>query len=161
MNIPPFLRLRLRKRLTGGALARFVAVIALLVVVGVMALALILRTLISPPVEPDIPEGQQRTASERAIQLNILNASGQRGIARAMTDYLRARGFDVVEIGNLDTLSARSYMIDRTGDSASAARVAYALGIADSLTRRDIDSTLYLRCTVVAGSDCRTLKPFR
>ncbi len=140
---------------------RFGAVIALCAAVGFMGFALIVRMVISPPVEPNIPEGQQRTAAETAIQCTILNASGQRGVARSMTDYLRARGYDVVEIGNYPTTEERSFMIDRVGDSASAARVGYALGIPDSLTERDIDSTLYLRCTVVAGKDYKKLKPFR
>lgn len=161
MKIPPFLRLRLQKRLSGGTLLRFTAVVVLCGAVGFMGFALIVRTIISPPVEPNIPEGQKRTAAETAIQCTILNASEQRGVARAMTDYLRARGFDVVEIGNYPTTQDRSFMIDRVGDSASVARVGYALGIPDSLTQRDIDSTLYLRCTVVAGKDYKKLKPFR
>jgi len=34
------------------------------------------------------------------IKVEVLNASGQRGLARRVTQYLRDRGFDVVSVGN-------------------------------------------------------------
>jgi hypothetical protein len=40
-------------------------------------------------------------------------------------------------------------------------KTAKALGIADSLRVLRIDSTLYIRASVVIGKDYRTLKPFQ
>lgn len=162
MKIPQFLRLRLPKRLiSSGLLLRLAIVGVLLPIIFILGFALVNRLLLSPPVNPSVPDELRRAASEKIIQITILNASGSRGVARVMTDYLRVRGFDVVETGNYDTVLARTIIIDRVGDSVSAARVAYALGIADSLYRLDIDSTLYLRCVVAVGKDYLKLKPFR
>ena len=51
-------------------------------------------------------------------------------------------------------------MIDRIGDPVSARKVAYALGIREERIETDIDSTLYLRATVIIGDDYRSLRPF-
>ncbi|MCC6845882.1 MAG: LytR C-terminal domain-containing protein [Bacteroidetes bacterium] len=147
--------------ISSGLLLRLAIVGVLCLIVFFLGFALLNRLLISPPVNPEVPENLRRTASENIIQITVLNASGSRGAARTVTDYLRARGFDVVEIGNYDTILTRSVIIDRVGDSISTARVAYALGIADSMRQLDIDSTLYLRCVAVIGKDYPKLKPFR
>jgi hypothetical protein len=84
------------------------------------------------------------------------------GVARTTMDYLRSAGFDVVEIDNYKSFDVeRSFVIDRVGDSVSTRSVARALGIADSLYVRTIDSTLYVRCTIVLGKDCTQLRAFR
>jgi hypothetical protein len=51
-------------------------------------------------------------------------------------------------------------IIDRVGDFASAKKVAKALGIADSLVTTKIDSTLFVRTTIVLGQDYPKLLPF-
>ncbi len=161
MKTPIFLRLYLPKYFSTGTILRFFVVAVLCALIFLLGIALVNRLILSPPVNPEVPTELQRTASEKIIQLNILNASGSRGLAATMTDYLRARGFDVVEFGNYDTLLDRSIVIDRVDDSASTARVAYSIGIADTLCRREVDSTLYLRCTIIIGKDYPSLKPFR
>src|ERR1051325_3194601 len=52
----------------------------------------------------------QQTASEKGgskpekiIQLDVLNGCGARGVAAKFTNYLRAGGFDVVEMKNYKT----------------------------------------------------------
>ncbi|MBS1538504.1 MAG: LytR C-terminal domain-containing protein [Bacteroidetes bacterium] len=126
-----------------------------------MILSLLFRFVFSHPVVAEIPAGKGRTASEKFIQINILNGAGEKKIASKAMDYFRNRGFDVVEIDNYETLVEKSFVIDRVGDLNSAKQVAFALGVPDSLIRSDIDSSLYLRSSVILGKNYQSLKPFR
>ena len=74
---------------------------------------------------------------------------------------MRIRGFDVVEIGNYGKPQSKTCVFDRVGDLGSALKVAKAMGVADSLVFTKKDSTLFLRATVVLGSDYKYLKSFR
>ncbi len=142
-------------------LSRVWLLILLVGLVALMILSGLFRFVFSRPVSAEIPEGKGRTAAERIIQINILNGAGENKIARKAMDYFRARGFDVVEVNNFTSVVNRSYIIDRVGDTTSSQEVAFALGIPDSLIVSDIDSSLYLRCSVVLGKNYRTLKPFK
>lgn len=118
------------------------------------------RVFIAPPVDPILSEDLKSTSVE-VIQVNVLNASGKQGLAAKVKDFLRNRGFDVVEIGNNDVLLNRSQVIDRLGDTKSAKEVAYALGINDSLVISQPDSNMYLRASIIIGDDFAALKPFK
>lgn len=100
-------------------------------------------------------EGAGRPAAEpgRRIRVEVLNAAGVPGLARGVTERLRARGFDVVYYGNAPAAFGRdsSLVIDRTGDPGPAREVADALGI--ERVRTLADTTLYLEATVVVGRD--------
>jgi hypothetical protein len=77
-------------------------------------------------------------------------------------DYLRTVGFDVVEIDNYSSSDVEhSFVIDRVNDSLSTHALARALGIPDSLCVQVLDSSLYVRCTVVLGKDYAQLRAFR
>lgn len=110
----------------------------------------------SPPVDAEVPESD----GGESIRLQILNACGEKGLAARTSEYLKARGFDPVEIGNSDDIRELSEVVDRVGDMQSAKQVAYAVGIPDSLISVDVDSNLYVRTTVVIGKNYKELKPF-
>ena len=150
-----------RKNWNYALISRLWAFILLLGIVAVMILSVLFRFVFSRPVSAEIPEGKGRTASERIIQISILNGAGENKIARKAMDYFRARGFDVVEVNNFKGIVDHSYVIDRVGDTTSAREVSFALGVPDSLIQSDIDSSLYLRCSVVLGKNYRLLKPFK
>ena len=96
----------------------------------------------------------------KVIQINILNACGEKGLAASFKKYMRKKGFDVLEIGNYNKEINKSLVIDRLDDMKSAFKVAGVLGVNDSLVSSKIDSTLYLRTTIILGKDYNTLKPF-
>lgn len=112
-------------------------------------------------VNPAISNKHLQNENYRAIQVNILNACGESGLASQTREYLRKRGFDVVEIGNFDSELERSMVIDRSGEIRSSINVAYALGIHDSLIKVKVDSNLFLQSTVVIGKDFADLKQFK
>ncbi|GJQ20374.1 MAG: hypothetical protein HBSIN02_07290 [Bacteroidia bacterium] len=103
-----------------------------------------------------VEEGRVHT-----IQLDVFNATGEAKLAQRMTDYLRSRGFDVVEIGNYREPLERTMVIDRSGNSRAAVQVAEALGVPMEQVLQRIDKTLYLDVSVFIGKDYETLRPFR
>lgn len=134
-------------------------------VVGVLLLILVgsffSRVFIHKHIENEIDDGVSRETPSEVIQINILNSTIVQGIADRARDYMRERGFDVVEIGNYSSIMPRSIVIDRVGDFASALKVAKALGISDSLVFTKKDSTLFLRVSIILGTDYNKLKSFR
>ena len=94
------------------------------------------------------------------IQVEVVNASGRSGAGRQVMEFLRQRGFDVVEIGNDTSRPRRSSVIDRVGDRTSARKVAQSLGIADSLITTDLDSMRFLQSSIIIGADLDNLEPF-
>ncbi len=97
----------------------------------------------------------------RTIQLDVLNGVGEAKLAQRMTEYLRSRGFDVVEIGNYREELERTLVIDRTGNSQAAIQVAKTLGVPLEQVIQRVDKTLYLDVSVFIGKDYPLLQPFK
>lgn len=97
-----------------------------------------------------------------SVQINIFNATVHDGLAAEARIFLRNKGIDVVEIGNFAKLSNYSYIIDRQGDLESSRKLADAIGMKDSLIVTEIDSSLFLKCSLILGNDYKkylTKKP--
>lgn len=137
------------------------ALILAVVVVLVLGFAFVQRMFIAPPINAE-REGEEVAGHRGAkIQVNVLNSVTGPRVARRTMDYLRARGFDVVEIGNAPAALSRSVVIDRVNDSVSARKVAFAMGIGDSCIHTEVNRDLYLDVTVILGEDYERLKPFK
>jgi hypothetical protein len=133
---------------------------AVIVLLGLLVLFLgygfVSRVLLRPPVE----SGRAQGSPSGVIQVDVLNGCGAAGSAVAVTNYLRARGFDVVEMRNYKTFDVpESMVIDRTGDRANAERVAYALGIRADNILQQINQDYYVDVSVLIGRDYPALKP--
>lgn len=99
----------------------------------------------------DIPFAEQ----QRRVRIEVLNGGGEAGAAAAVTDSLRAWGFDVKTFGNAPRFDVETtYVVDRSGREGAAARVAERLGGAE--LRVDLEPELYLDATVVLGRDWRS-----
>lgn len=86
------------------------------------------------------------------VRVEVLNASGIPGLARAATERLRQSGYDVVYFGNGRSFAPDSSLVlDRVGTMENAASVAEAVGIGRVGSRPD--TSLYLDVTVVLGRD--------
>lgn len=123
----------------------------------VMLFSFIIR-LNSTPLNTKLSENTESRGYNNTIQLNILNATGKTGLASQTRDYLRQVGFDVVEIGNYDTELDTSIVIDRLGDKTSAFKLSRVVGINEKNIKTEIDSSLYLRATLVLGKDFKNLR---
>lgn len=95
-----------------------------------------------------------------SIQINILNSTAQSGLADKARLYMRQHSFDVVEIGNHSPVQEVSQVIDRVGDIEAAKMTARAIGISDSLVSSKIDSSLFIKATIILGNDYKKLKAF-
>ena len=87
------------------------------------------------------------------VRVQVLNASGIRGLGRRATIVLRDRGFDVVEVGNAPQRRDSTLVLDRSGHGDWAGLVAGALGGAAVEARPD--TSRYLDVTVLLGAAWR------
>ncbi len=117
------------------------------------------RIFLEPSVDPYVAMTETEKPEE-IIQISVLNACGVDGLASKTREYLRRRGYDVVEIGNYPEVLDQSIICDRTGDFTSAEKVAFAMGIQDSCIVTEPDSTLFIRASIIIGNDFHELKPF-
>lgn len=94
------------------------------------------------------------------LQVDVLNACGVPGVAEVLSEHLREAGFDVPSYGNAPDPEPFSMVLDRVGDTLAALRVARTLDIPTERIVRRIDSSRYVKATVVIGRDYRSLIPF-
>lgn len=93
----------------------------------------------------DIPSGDGRVVVE------VLNGSGQNGLARLGTRHLRRMGLDVVFFGGADAPVDSTRVIVRRGDRRRADRVRNALGTGRVLVQ--LDSLRRVDVSVILGPD--------
>jgi hypothetical protein len=93
------------------------------------------------------------------ITVEVLNATGVGGLARATTRQLRRAGIDVVYFGTAssDTLE-QTYIAVRRGDTTAAVRIRAALGVGRIVV--EPDSRLLLDASVFLGRDITLLIHF-
>lgn len=127
----------------------------LVVVVGYLAYSFISHSFVSPPVD----SSKEGVAPGEVIQIDLLNGCGIPGAASKVTNYLRARGYDVVEMKNYKTFDVReTLIIDRAGNLEVARKVAYALGVSDKNIIQQINHDYFVDVSVVVGKDYESLK---
>jgi len=135
-------------------------IVLLILVVGTMLVAFADGILNSPHVNSQLSNEVEKINNQEVIQVSILNSTVMTGLANKVRTYMQMRNFDVVEIGNYSQPLTRTIVIDRLGDSLSALKVAKLLGVADSLVITQIDSSLFVRTTIIIGQDYPKLAPF-
>jgi len=144
-----------RTRVPSGLLLN--AGIALLaIVVAYFGYSFVVRTWFSPPVDP-LRENDPR---RKPIQVDVWNGCGQARAASMMTAYLRARGYDIVELRNYHRFDVeKSLVIDRTGRIENAEKVARALGIPAGRVIQQLNPDYFVDVSIVIGRDYLSLKP--
>lgn len=91
-----------------------------------------------------------------SIRVQVLNAGSETGMARKVASFLRAKGFDVVDIGNTkDTiLTVIQDRRDREHGNAISVRKALRQG----KLAFEPDPALFLEVTVIIGGDFKPRK---
>lgn len=87
------------------------------------------------------------------VTVEVLNGTQRQGAARTATRMLRARGVDVVFLGNADSAEASTRVIARRGDAQRAAYVAALLGM--GRVGVEIDTFRRVDVSVILGDDFR------
>jgi hypothetical protein len=95
-------------------------------------------------------------AQPKPTTVDILNASGEPGVALQATKVLRWRGLDVVNFGNAAAPAPFTRFIDRTASYNEAAAVARTLECGCPEIADEMDSNRRERVTVVLGQDFRS-----
>jgi hypothetical protein len=86
------------------------------------------------------------------IKIEVLNGCGVQNLARVTTDYLRGKGFDVINYGNAAEEQQRTVVIDRLSPEKRWANiVAKTLDV--KLTSAVVDSSLCVHVLVLLGKD--------
>ncbi|MCS3677256.1 hypothetical protein GGP91_002675 [Salinibacter ruber] len=128
---------------------------------AVLLYAFASRTVFTGP-SPKRPPSDTSQLVSRIVQVEVRNGAGVDRLAERTTQYLRDRGFDVVDVGNHSSFDqAHSVVIDRAGNPEAARNVAEALGIPFSRVRQNIKPEYYLDASVILGRDYAQLRPFQ
>lgn len=99
------------------------------------------------------------TAQDRPLVVEILNASGRRGLASELTQYLREQDnkgvlrVDVLEYGNYPTEMETSSVIDYSGRLMEATQISRAIGIASEIKSETAPSTAICEARIILGKD--------
>jgi len=101
---------------------------------------------------------RDNTQETKIIQVEVLNGCGVNGVADRVTEFLRAKNFDVVNIGNYRSFDIdNSIVIDRTDEIENAKRVAKVLGIDSTGVIQQINDDYFLDVTLIIGKDFNQL----
>ena len=98
-------------------------------------------------------------SAKSVIQIDVLNGCGVSGTGQKMTSFLRAAGYDVVDMGNYKTFDVRhSLVIDRSGNGEIAKKIASDLGIDPANVVQQISPEYFVTASVVLGRDFKNLR---
>lgn len=111
---------------------------------------------------PDIPAekilAQTTQTDDKPLVLEILNATGEKGLALKLTQYLREQNMngklrvDVIDYGNYPTVEKKSSIIDYSGRLAAVTQVSRALGIVSEI-KAETSPTAICDTRIILGKD--------
>lgn len=153
-------KLKLNIKLKPSWLLNSIIAIAVLIII-IMLGSMLIRFFVIKHVDSTLSSNVVHTIPNEGIQVSVLNSTQVSGLADKARNYLRARGFDVVQIGNFKSKVNKSFILDRLNDIESSKKVANACGISDSLITTAIDSSLFIRTTIIIGNDYYNLKLYK
>ena len=94
----------------------------------------------------------------KPVQVEVLNGCGTAGAADKVTNFLRDRKFDVVQMGNYRTFDIdESIVIDRKGNIKTAEDIADSLGINRLNVIQQVNKNYLLDVSIIVGKDYKKL----
>lgn len=131
----------------------FRALIGFFGLINLVLLFFIVRQCATPPVTEE-----QVIEETRILQVEVLNGCGVPGVATQFTDYLRARGFDVIKTENYESFNIlKTVVIDRRGNVTNARRLADALGLSYQRILQEVNEGYLIDASIILGKDFRSL----
>jgi hypothetical protein len=114
------------------------------------------------PLNSEIQNISQPYSLKEKIQVEVLNGCGVSGMADKLTEYLREKSFDVVNIGNYRSFEVEhSIIIDRTGKLFNAHIISDSIGLKSSNIIQQINREYLLDVTIILGKDYSQLIPLK
>lgn len=136
-----------------------IAIILLTVLAGMQVYGIVAG---SPAVIKATSEKGGIDTTHVPIQINVLNGCGVSGVGNTMTKFCRQASYDVVEMGNYKSFDVEeSMVIDRSGKTEDAYRLASILGIKRNNVVQQFSNDHLVAASVVIGKDYRTLTPWK
>ncbi len=134
--------------------------VVVVVFAGVLIYSMVDRLLVHPPAEAERADVNSPTKIEKVIQISVRNECGAKDVAMDFTNFLRRRGFDVVETTN-GSMFDREFttVVNASGNYENALRVAEALGVKKEYVITKLDPQSYVDVEVLIGKDYENLKP--
>lgn len=100
--------------------------------------------------------------NNKTLQIDVQNGCGETGVADKFTEFLRSKGYDVVEMGNYSNNDVqKTIVIDRTGNLKNAKLLASSLGVTEKQVIQQMNNNYFLDATVVIGKDYQELNPYK
>jgi len=99
------------------------------------------------------------TQENQPLKVEVLNASGRKGLASDVTQYLRAQynkgllSVDVLEYGNYPTEVETSSVIDYSGRLMEATQISRAIGIASEIKSEQAPASAICQARIILGKD--------
>ncbi len=112
----------------------------------------------APTGVPDIPDKAPLAVQDRPLILEIFNASGKKGIAQELTQYLRAQNekgllrVDVFQYENYPSIEENSWLEDYSGRLADVKKLGHTLGI-NSEIRAGATPNVMCDTRIIIGKD--------
>lgn len=108
-------------------------------------------------------EHENPVSANLPITVEVLNACGVQGLANEITQYLRQKNFDVVNVGNYEGgfNLEQTIILDRVSlENIYAQKVAEELGVNKNQVTPQLEDSLQLMVTVIIGKDYKKLKVY-
>lgn len=139
------------------------AIWALVLINVSLIVSLVSNFFASPNEKPVSTYPKATDVKNEIITVEVLNACGVQGLANDITQFLREKNFDVVNVGNypggFDL--EQTFIFDRVSlNSIYAQQVGKALGVAEKQIAPQLDESLQLKVTVIIGKDYHKLKVY-
>jgi hypothetical protein len=146
---------------------RLLSTVGLVAAVGVIVVTVVVLLMrpgpgSAPPEDVFARLGEQQAAPspDQRPQVEVLNGCGIPRIAARVQEFLRERGYDVVNVENASGFDyEETIVMDRGGDPDVARAVARHLDTRNVI--RQVRPDLVLQVTVILGRDYLSLRPFR
>jgi hypothetical protein len=131
--------------------------IIVLILINILLISTFLKNL---SFNPNTDDSVNADSLKPRIQIEVLNGCGVSGKAETITNYLRAEGIDVVNLGNYRSFEIEnSIIISRNNKIKNAQRVASAVGLSESSIISQFNPDYILDVTLILGKDYNELIP--
>ena len=141
-----------------------ITIIILIIVCGYLIFSLLTNSVVNKNKQQNSKQDTAKTITNQpnlSIQVEILNGTGENRVGAIFRDYLKKKGYDVVELGNYKSSDVEKTMIiDRIGDTKKAQRISDVLGISGRFISQQINRELYIDASIIIGKDFNELKPY-
>jgi len=110
----------------------------------------------------DTSKSNTQEIKKNSISIEVLNGTGETGIAAIFREFLQQKEFDVIKMDNYtSSTEEKTIIIDRRSNIKKAKLVAEALGAKESQVTQITNPTLQIDVTVIIGKDYNELKPIK